>query len=63
LLKVRRFWRESGKQAEIRLATLLKILQIRRSRTRKPRRGRILLYRQQFPLDMANSSGIARFVI
>jgi len=37
LLKAGRYWPESAKQAEIRLANLLKILQIARSRGWKPR--------------------------
>ena len=58
---------ESSKQAEIRLAILLKILHIRLSRRRKALvRGATdmqWLYLQRFPLDMANSPQCGGFVI
>ena len=58
---------ESSKQAEIRLAVLLKILQIRLFRRRKAPAtgGRDMrwLYLQRFPLDMANSPQSGVFVI
>ena len=58
---------ESSKQAEIRLAVLLKILHIRPFRRRKAlareARGVQWLYLQRFPLDMANSPQCGVFVI
>jgi hypothetical protein len=58
---------QSRKQAEIRLAELLKILSIRRFPGRKflaesPRYMR-WLHCMEFPDDMANSPGNASFVI
>jgi hypothetical protein len=67
LLKAGDFRPESSKQAEIRLAILLKILQIRLFRRRKAlaREGRDVQYLclPPFPLDMANSPQAGDFVI
>jgi hypothetical protein len=60
LLKVGQRRRESAKQAQICLATLLKILQISSSEARKLRKKRV---GRPFPRDMANSSKTARSVI
>jgi hypothetical protein len=67
LLKVGRRRPKSTKQAEIRLADLMKILRIGRCEERKFLAGSDGymqgLYCPEFPRDMANSSGNASFVI
>ena len=67
LLKAGDFPPESSKQAENRLAILLKILHIRLFRRRKAlaKGGTDMqwLYLQRFPLDMANSPQSGDFVI
>jgi hypothetical protein len=64
LLKVGRAGRESAKQTEIRLASLLIILQITpRGRTPRAQGRATVVHSQEFPLDMANLSRIVHFVI
>lgn len=65
LLKTGRRGPGSAKQAEIRLASLLKILRIASFPSPLAMMGRdsLRLYLRQFPLDMPNSRGIARSVI
>jgi hypothetical protein len=66
LLKANRLWPKNAEQAKIQLAILLKILPIDDSEGRSPRHGREIsdgLYLLRFPRDMANLSGIVRFVI
>jgi hypothetical protein len=67
LLKAGQPGPETAKQAEIRLASLLKILHIGRFGGQTPlvKGGKDMqwLYRRRFPLDMANLPRIVRFVI
>ena len=62
LLKAGRPWPESAKQAEIRLAILLKILPIGREPFATDGRHPMVVL-PQFAQDMANLTGIVRFVI
>jgi hypothetical protein len=61
LLKVGVERRETTNQAEIRIATLLKILRISPSDARKSCKSLSGLCRPPFPRNMANSSKNARF--